>query len=389
VLSMNAFDLLFWAIAWWLLIRLFKTGDRRLWLAFGLVAGLGLENKVSLLFLGFGVAVGLVAARRWEDLRSRWLWLGGALAAALFAPYVVWNAVHGWPTLEFMANATRLKNVTLSPGQFLGAQALGLGPLALPVWLAGLAFLLADRRGRPYRALGWAYPAILGAMLAAGGAKPYYLSPAYTVLFAAGGVALAAWTAGWRRAGSVVRWALLVLVATSGAAIAPLAKPLLPEDDYVRYAAALGETPTPEENTELGRLPQFFADMHGWPELAATVAEVYRALPPADRARACIFGQNYGEAAAVDVLGRPLGLPPAISAHNTYHLWGPRGCTGEVVLVIGDRRERLEELFASVELGATSDCTDCMPYEDQLPIWVARGLKMPIGGLWAEIRSFI
>jgi hypothetical protein len=257
------------------------------------------------------------------------------------------------------------------------------------VWLAGLVYLLADRRARPFRPLGWVYPVILAAMLLAGGAKPYYLAPSYTLLFAAGGVALATWTAGWRRAGPVLRWALLVLLALSGAAIAPLAKPLLPVDAYVRYAARLGETPEPEETTELGRLPQYFADMHGWPELAATVAGVFHALPPADRARACIFGQNYGEAAAVDVLGRPAGLPPAISRHNSYYFWGPRGCTGEVVLVIGDDRERLDELFASVELGATSRCADCMPYESDLPVWVARGLEVPLGELWEEIRLFI
>lgn len=388
-LSMNPFDVLFWAIAWWLLIRLLKTGDQRLWLAFGLVAGVGLQNKVSILFLGFGLVVGLVAARRWDVFRSRWLWIGGAVAVLLFSPYVIWNAAHGWPTLEFMENARRLKNVALSPAAFLGEQLLQAGPLALPVWLAGLAFLLADRRGRPYRALGWTYPAILGLMLAAGGAKPYYLAPTYTVLFAAGGVAIATWTAGWRRTGPVVRWALLVLVAVSGAAIAPLAKPLLPVDAYVRYAAALGETPTPEENTELGRLPQHFADMHGWPELAATVAEVYHALPAADRARACVFGQNYGEAAAIDVLGRPLGLPPAISGHNSYFLWGPRGCTGEVVIVIGSDRERQEEVFASVELAARTACDDCMPYENDRPVWVCRGLEAPIDQIWAEVGFYI
>jgi hypothetical protein len=103
---------------------------------------------------------------------------------------------------------------------------------------------------------------------------------------------------------------------------------------------------------------------------------------------ACIFGQNYGEAGAMEYFGPGLELPPALSAHNSYWLWGPGDCTGEVLVVLGDRRERLEELFEAVELGATFTCRDCMPYENDRPIWVARRLRMPIPELWASIKNF-
>ncbi len=138
----------------------------------------------------------------------------------------------------------------------------------------------------------------------------------------------------------------------------------------------------------MGRLPQFFADRLGWRELAESVAEIHRALPPEDRERACVFGQNYGQAGAIDFFGPALGLPKAISAHNSYFLWGPRGCTGEIVIVIDDDRETLEELFESVELGAVYRCHDCMPYEAEKSLWVCRGLRMPIEELWPRIRSF-
>jgi hypothetical protein len=128
--------------------------------------------------------------------------------------------------------------------------------------------------------------------------------------------------------------------------------------------------------------------MHGWQEMAETVARVVRALPEEDRAKACLFGQNYGEAGAMEYFGPDLELPPALSAHNSYWLWGPGECTGEVFVVMGDSRESLEEIFRVVELGATFTCLDCMPYENDLPIWVARGLRPSIRELWPEIRHF-
>jgi hypothetical protein len=385
-LSMNAYDVLFWSLCWWLLVRLLRGDDPRLWLAFGAVAGLGLQNKISVLFLGFGIAVGLFLAGPRGVFRQRWIWLGGALAAILFLPHVVWQTLHGWPTLEFMANARREKMTVLPPHVFLREQFLMAGPGALPLWLWGLLYFLFSPRVRAYRAIGCAFVAILGLMIVQH-AKAYYMAPAYTILFAGGAVAVEGWTR--RRGGAALRAAVLGLVIASGILIAPLAKPLLPEDTFVRYAARLGISPELGERHRLGRLPQFFADMHGWPELAQAVAEVYRKLPAAEREHACIFGQNYGEAGAIDLFGPKLGLPGAISAHNSYFLWGPRGCGGDVLIVIGDDRETLEELFENVELGATFTCHDCMPYENDNPIWIARGLRVPIQELWPRIKHYI
>jgi hypothetical protein len=185
-----------------------------------------------------------------------------------------------------------------------------------------------------------------------------------------------------------LRTAVPVVVLVTGVLLAPLAKPLLSVNAFVRYQARLGLAPRPAEHQELGRLPQLFADRLGWRELAETVADVYRGLPEQDRLQACIVGQNYGQAGAIDFYGRDLGLPTALSGHNSYHLWGPRGCTGEVLIVIGDDRERLEELFESVEPAAVHTCGDCMPYENHKPIWVCRDLKMSIDELWPQIGHY-
>ena len=393
ILSMNAFDVFFWAACALVVTRILRGGDQRLWLLFGLLAGVGLENKISVLFLGFGIVAGLVLARRWETFRSGWFWAGGALAGLIFAPYVAWQAAHGWPLLEFMANARRLKNVDLSFVAFMREQVLMANPLALPVWVAGLGYLLFARAARPIRAVGWIYPVVLAAMLAAGDAKPYYMIPSYTVLFAAGGVATERFGSALRPRmvlDTLVRGIVVALVIVGGVLTAPLAKPVLPLETFVRYARALGLSASSGERQRLGRLPQMYADMQGWPELADTVAGVYRTLPAADRARACVFAQNYGQAGAIDLFGPRLGLPKAISGHNSYYFWGPRDCTGDVLIVIGDNRKRLEELFEHVELGATYHCADCMPYEATKDIWVARKLRRgTLQTLWPHVKQFI
>jgi hypothetical protein len=169
-----------------------------------------------------------------------------------------------------------------------------------------------------------------------------------------------------------------------------MAVPVLPVETYVAYARALGLSPsaTAGERNELGPLPQHFADMHGWPEMAARVAAVYHALPAEDRARAVFFGRNYGEAAAIDVFGRPLGLPPAISGHNNYFLWGPRDHDGSVVIVIGGDRDRLLEQFESVEVAGHLDHPYAMPYETNRPVYVLRGMRVPMSTAWPRFRNF-
>jgi hypothetical protein len=382
--SMNAFDLLFWALIALILVRVLSGGGERLWLAFGAAAGVGLLNKISILYLGFGLLLGLVLARRWDVFRSRLFWAGGILALAIFLPHLLWQQANGWPTLEFMANARRHKMAPLSAPGFVKEALLQTAPMAW-LWVAGVAWLLLARASSRVRALGFAFLVVVG-VLGFGGGKPYYLTAAYSLGFAAGAVALEGWTSGRAR---VLRPALAMLMTGVALAVSPLGRPVLPVETFVRYAAALGQKPGTEERQALGRLPQFYADMQGWRAMAEAVAAVVRTLPPEDRAKACVFGQNYGEAGAIEYFAPDLGLPPAISAHNSYWLWGPGSCTGEVLVVIGDRRGRLDDLFADVRLGGVSRCADCMPYEDGRSIWVARGLKQPIGTLWPSLKGFI
>ncbi len=385
IFSMNAFDLLVWTALCWIVILIFKSRDPKLWLVFGLVAGIGLENKLSVLFLGFGIAVGLVAAREWRQLKERNLWFGLGIAVLLFLPHILWQVTHGWPTLEFIRNATEHKNVALSPGQFFARQVLIMNPIALPLWLGGLLYLLFVKAAKPYRTLGFAYLVVFVVMVLRH-AKPYYLTPIYPMLLAAGAVMV-------ERAarGRPWRWlqpASLALIALSGLALAPLAKPLLSEDNYVRYASALGVAPGSDEQHELGRLPQFFADMHGWRELAGSVAKIYHTLPAPEQSHAYVFASNYGDAGAIDFFRSEFDLPPVICDHNSYWQWGPGEWDGQVLIVVGGKRSDLETLFVGVEEGGRFVCKDCMPDESNQTLWVARGLKVSATGLWPRLKHY-
>jgi len=382
IFSMNAFDLLVWAGLCRLAVALLAGGSPRLWLAFGALAGAGLQNKLDVGLLGAALAAGILAARR-DLLGERRLWLGAALALGLFLPHLIWQVAHDFPTREFVANAQSGKIVALGPLGFLAAQAGTVGPVAALMALAGLLWLLGAPAARPFRPLGLAVALVL-ATFAFSAAKPYYFAPAFPLLFAAAGVALEGWTA--RRA---PRWTrrLAVGAAVSALIAAPLAKPLLPVEDYLRYAARLGQQPGSDEHHELGRLPQFFADMHGWRELAAEVGRVAAALPESERARLCVFANNYGQAGAIEHFAREFRLPPVVSGHNSWWLWGPGGCTGEVMLILGGEVEDYRQIFASVEAVGQHASDLGMPYEN-VTLWLARGPQAALADVWPAVRHY-
>jgi hypothetical protein len=164
--------------------------------------------------------------------------------------------------------------------------------------------------------------------------------------------------------------------------------PFMPVEQHVAYTQKLGLRPKVQEHTAESDLPQVFADMFGWEDLVQRVARVYHELPEADRKKCAIFARNYGEAGAIDFFGPRYGLPPAISPHNNYWLWGPRGYTGEVMILVGGSRTSRHEDFASAVLADSTSCDHCMPYENGARIWLCRGLNKPLAERWKEIRSY-
>jgi hypothetical protein len=385
LLTMNAFEPLFWLGCAYLLIRIIKTGNPKLWIWFGMLAGVGLENKYSMMIFGAGMVVGLLLTPQRRVLSSRWLWIGGALAFLIFLPNLLWNIRHHFPFLELHANIQRSgRDVPLGPLAFFAQEILTLLPLTLPIWLAGLWFYFFSKLGKPFRALGWAW-VFTAAVIVMLSPRVYYLYPAFPVLFAGGSVMWEAWLD--RPRYQWLKLAYPTLMVVFSAVFSPLAIPVLPPEMYIRYTKALHRQPPRIETHRLGPLPQLYADQFGWEEMTATVARVYNSLPPEVRAKTAIFGQNYGQAGAIDLFGPKYGLPPAISGHQNYFYWGPREYTGESVIVMEGQQQDLERRFASVERVASVYHPYSMPYE-HFDVFYCRGLKQPLKEIWPQVKNW-
>ena len=385
--SMNAFEPLFWMGCVYLLVRIINGGSSTLWLWFGILVGVGLENKHSTAFFGAGIFIALLLTSERRHFAEKWIWLGGLLAFAVALPNILWQAQHHWPTYELLSNIARSdKNIALGPAQFIVQQIVFMNPGTLPLWLAGLCWVFGSRDARRYMAIGIIYMVILAEFIILHG-KSYYLAPAYPMLFAAGGVAVE------RVFANRLRWVkpgLLVLILASGALLVPLVVPILPPGKLVAYMRAIGLQLPRTETSHTAPLPQIFADQFGWQEMVASVGHVYNHLRPEDKKRAAIFCQNYGEAGAIDFFGPKFGLPPAISGHQNYFLWGPRDWTGEVALVLDTRDDNEREQFASVEdLGQIVSSPWAMPFERRMHIYLCHDLKANVQDVWPQVKKWL
>jgi hypothetical protein len=339
-----------------------------------------------MLYFGLAVFLALLLTRARRHLLTPWPWVGGVIASLFLLPYVFWEISHGWPTLEFWSNYGAKVDVA-SPLEFLMEQIVTMQPPTLPLWLAGLLYFLFSREARPYRTLGWIY-VILFVFFLLQNARFYFLAPAYPMLLAAGAVV-------FERSLNRLNWSWIkptyvTVLVVSGIVVAPLTVlPVLPVETLAKITgAAGGDAGVQVETREVGQLPQTFADRFGWENMVATVARVNDGLSEQDRKKSCILTGNYGEAGAVDFYGPKYGLPEAISGHNSYAVWGPGDCTGDVVISVGIPRDTLRPVFGELEQVEKISCRYCMPDEDDLPVYVCRDPKLPLEEAWPRFTHY-
>jgi 4-amino-4-deoxy-L-arabinose transferase-like glycosyltransferase len=365
LLGTSTFDLLAWVATLLVVARILGGGDARLWVGAGVVVGFGLENKQLPLLLVAALAIGLaVDGKLGSALRSPWLWSGAVIALAIWLPYLVWQGAHGWPQLE-LAEDIRRDDGSESRVGLVPLQLLLVGPLLVPVLAVGLWRLVGDQRLRPWRALGFAYVALLVLTFASAG-KPYYTAPFLLCLLAAGSPAVECWLTTWRH-----RALVAAALAVSAALSIVIALPVVP-------ASRLESTPIRDFNEDA-------IETVGWPEVAGTVAGVFRSLPPAQRATAVVFTGNYGEAGAIDRYGPALGLPRAYSAHNAYARFGvpPDGAAPVVALGYQDPSIHFEGCRAA----ATVDNGVGLENEEQGgTVFVCTRPRDPWSELWTTLR---
>ena len=385
--AMNCLEPLFWGGLAYVVLRLINTRNPKLWLVFGAIAGVGLLNKYSIVFFASALIIGVLLTPQRTILFTPWILAGGAIAFLIFLPNLIWNIQNGWPFLELMRNVRATgKDVVLPPGQYLLQQVLMLNPVSFPFWFGGLLYLFFSRDAKLYRAFAWAFVIAIGFFMITHG-KDYYSAPAYVMLLAAGGVASERLLTRTKLQ-AILRPACFVWLLLGVVPLLPLVLPMLPIETFIRYQAHLPfEVPKTEQSFVGETLPQYYADEFPWPGMVEAVARVYHSLPPEEQKRTAIFGNNYGQAAAIDFFGPQYGLPKAISGHQNYFLWGPRNYTGEIVIVLGDEESDAREHFESVTVAATLNNPYAYRYEN-LPVLLCRGLKWNLQTEWARVKNW-
>ena len=387
--SINSWSMLFWALAAYLTIWLFKTDNPRIWLPLGLVIGLGLLNKIDMLWFVFGLAMAVLLSKQRRHLASRWPYLAALIAFMLFLPYVIWNIQNNFPHMEFIRNASQLKYGSIRRFDFIGGIIMEHNPFTLPIWLAGLYFCFFHKAGRAFRALGIIFVSVFLILLVNGHSKAEYLSSAFPMLFAAGAVQIEILST--KKLLHWMKYALPGVAALSSLAFLPLAIPILPVQAYIGYTRVLGISQKSVEAHQLNELPQSYADRFGWEELAKTVSAAYQTLPENERSKTIIYAHNYGEAGAIDYYRGKYDLPPVICPHNSYWFWGWAYAKKdiEVMIIIGGRIEDHLHSLQDVRQVDVHRCRYCLPYENNLPIFIGKTLKRTMSEIWATDKLFI
>jgi hypothetical protein len=374
--SMNALDPALWALA---ALAFLHTRDDGLvpWIALGVVLGVGMLNKLSVAWLGAGLALGFVLTcpRVFAEAGP---WVAAAITGVAVVPIVGWQMAHGWPTVEFVRNVLDHKLAPVPLVSFVRNQVLLIHPLVFPIAAIGLVRLLSGAGA----ALAVAYLATAALLYGIGASKAYYMLGAYPPLVAAGAVVVeqAARRRPW------IPGALATVLVVGGLASLPLALPVLPVERLIAYQQALGFTPPTEDKRVTGALPGHFANMHGWPEIVADVKAASASL--ATPGRAIVLADDYMEASALEQLGRAAGLPPIAGTHDSWAMWPPATDAPAEVVLVGRIADQASAWFDDVRVVGRIDCTHCLPWRVGRPIAIARGLRVPFATVLAQNRHF-
>ena len=365
-----------------------QRNDPRYWIGFGIVAGLGMEEKYTIAVFGLGIVVGLLLTDQRRVFFNKWIWLGGLAAFLIFLPNLLWNLHYDWPFVQLIrAIRAEGRDIVLGPAEWFFQQLLVVSPVAGPVWLAGLFALLFWHPLRPYRTLGWAYLVSYILIFLQHG-KNYYLAPVYPMLFAAGAVALDSWLE--RSRGTAwLKPVLASVIFLNALYMMPITVPILTPEHFLAYTKTLPfKLPVSEHSHARAPLPQWYSDQFGWKEIADETEVAWNRIPSEERADCGIFAQDYGQAGAIDFFGRAHGMPGAMSGDRTYFLWGPRGYSGNCMIVLDDRQEILQRYWEHIEYIGTS-APDPYALEQQIPVFLCKGKKFDSWtNVWPHLKRW-
>jgi hypothetical protein len=381
MLCLPAFEPLFWVLASYMVVRIIQENNPRLWLWVGIIVGAGMLNKHSMLFFGFGLVVGMLLTPMRKHFKSPWLYAGGGVVLLMILPNLIWQIIHGWPTLNFILNLKAGVMSGISALQFLAGQLLYLHPFNAVLWISGLVYFLFSKTGKSYRILGWIWVSVFILLLVTK-SKIYYMAPAYAAIIAGGGMAVEKWVL--KKGKKWLKPAFIIFLLIGGLIMGPISVPYMDIDTTENYINAI----TFGQFKNIYELTADLRGMFGWEKRVKTVADVFNSLSPAEQKQTVIWAFGYGNAGAIDWYGKKYGLPNAISLNLSYWLWGVPDRKGDIVIGMGIRKENIKHIFEQVETAAEVELEHVNPWQTPFRVLICRSPKKPLADIWKKNRPW-
>jgi tetratricopeptide (TPR) repeat protein len=388
IFTYDGLDFLIWVIVIYLLVRLFKKNDSRLWLSVGLFLGLGLLNKLTILFFGLAIFVCLWFVPQRSFFKNKWIWIAGCIGIIFIVPFLIWQAQQSWYFIDFATNYAGGISYIASFPEFIWNQLLPNNLFSFPVWLTGLILLLFSAKWKQFRFFGFCY-LFLFFLFYLIGAKFYFLIPLYTILISVGSIKISDYIDNFSvKKAKVLKFALPIVYILLSMPLLPMFLPVLPVEKFVGYAELLGvDAGVKFENNRLKQLPQYYADRFGWEEMVSKIAEVFQKIPENERNEFGIITENWGEAGAVYFYRNKYGLPEPITLHGWFYFETLRtNYFKHKYISIGIPLEKLNFLFKDVRQEGLFTHPYCMPYENNRPVYICKEPKFDPKEYWLVER---
>jgi len=365
-----AFDQLFWTLDFYYLIRFINTKNKNYLLLIGVILGVGLMNKYTILVWAFGVFIGMIYYQKGKVFKDKWWYLSGLLALLIALPNIIWQVDNNFPLFRHVQELQEHQSQLLE----FGLEQLNY-PLTLTVSIIGVAYLLNKKEYKPIGisviiifSLMWLLPS-----------KPYYVFSLYPVLFAAGATQITDWLKDKR---VIWQYLIVTILLISSIPFIPYSTPILPIQMYTSYAGIN------EENGHV-KLTSDYADMFGWDEQVRTVDSIFQSLTSSEKSSCVLWAENYGEAGALKILGKKHGLPNPISRHGSFWNWGYNDKNAKVWISIGNEKSSVEQVFQETQLIKILHHKYAIDEENGIPIYICRDPKVDIDKWWKDYESYI
>jgi len=382
--SMNAYEPLIFTAIVFFAVKMLQEDNPRYWLVIGMLFGVGLEMKHTIVLYGLALVLGFLLSAKRKLLWSPWVIWGGLSCFLIILPNLIWQYVNHFPTLELYHNSFVYKNIEKPPLQVILEQVIFVNPATFLLWFTGfIALFFAGRK--IYRPLLYAYIFLMLVIVIGHSSRPDRISSIYPFFMAMGAVTIETYL---KKAQRAFQFSLAVVMLAGGIIMAPLFIPLLPPDLFKTYASRLGVQFDIEAGKKDEPIPQWLADRIGWPELAFEVSKVYFSLPLKEQQNTVIVSSNYGEAGALELYGPQLGLPAVYGTHNSYHSWGPPPDSVRTYIGVFINADDVKEMFDSITEAAVFQCKDCTKPQQTIPVYILRGPRFSIKKEWPKFKIY-